>query len=88
MAGSQDIVEDPRNAGVLIWMNGKLVPREHAVVSVFDGGFIAGDGVWEGLRLIQGRLLFAEEHLDRLFQGAAAIDLDLGLTKQGVHDAI
>ncbi len=88
VAGSQDIVEDPRNAAVLIWMNGKLVPRQDAVVSVFDGGFVAGDGVWEGLRLIGGRLLFAEEHLDRLFQGAAAIDLDLGLTTPAVHEAI
>ena len=88
MAGSQDIVEDPRNAGVLIWMNGKLVPRQDAVVSVFDGGFIAGDGVWEGLRLIEGRLLFLEEHLDRLFQGAAAIDLDLGMHATGRDDAI
>ena len=70
MAGSQDIIEDPRNAAVKVWVNGALVPRDAAVVSVFDGGFIAGDGVWEGLRLIEGRLLFLDEHLDRLFAGA------------------
>src|SRR5580692_11517489 len=81
MAGSQDIVEDPRNATVKVWVNGALVPREAAVVSVFDGGFIAGDGVWEGLRLIQGRLLFLDEHLDRLFVGARAIDLDVGMSR-------
>ncbi len=81
MAGSQDIVEDPRNATVKVWVNGALVPREAAVVSVFDGGFIAGDGVWEGLRLIDGRLLFLEEHLDRLFAGARAIDLDVGMSR-------
>ena len=81
MAGSQDIVEDPRNATVKVWVNGRLVPRDAAVVSVFDGGFIAGDGVWEGLRLIGGRLLFVEEHLDRLFAGARAIDLDVGMSR-------
>jgi len=80
MAGSQDIAEDPRNAEVKVWINGALVPRAAATVSVFDGGFIAGDGVWEGLRLHRGRLLFADAHLARLFQGARAIDLDIGMT--------
>src|SRR5579863_3741426 len=81
MAGSQDIVEDSRNATVKVWVNGRLVPRDAAVVSVFDGGFIAGDGVWEGLRLIDDRLLFLDEHLDRLFAGARAIDLDVGMSR-------
>jgi branched-chain amino acid aminotransferase len=81
MAGSQDIVEDPRNAEVFVWVNGALVPRAQAVVSVFDGGFIAGDGVWEGLRLQDGALLFLDAHIDRLFAGAAAIDLDIGLSR-------
>ncbi len=81
MAGSQDIVEDSRNATVKVWVNGALVPRDAAVVSVFDGGFIAGDGVWEGLRLINNRLLFRDEHLDRLFAGARAIDLDVGMSR-------
>ena len=81
MAGSQDIAEDPRNADVLVWVNGSLVPRANAVVSVFDGGFVAGDGVWEGLRLQKGALLFLDAHLDRLLAGAAAIDLDLGLSR-------
>lgn len=88
MAGSQDIVEDPRNASVRIWINGRLVPRAEAMVSVFDGGFIAGDGVWEGLRLINGRLLFADEHLDRLFAGARAIDLDIGMSKGALLEAL
>ena len=88
MAGSQDIVEDPRNATVKVWVNGALVPRDAAVVSVFDGGFIAGDGVWEGLRLIGGRLLFLEEHLDRLFAGARAIDLDVGMSRGEVVAAL
>ena len=81
MAGSQDIAEDPRNATVLVSVNGALVPRAEARVSVFDAGFIAGDGVWEGLRLHRGRLLFLEAHLDRLFHGAAVIGLDIGLTR-------
>ncbi|HTC11156.1 MAG TPA: aminotransferase class IV [Acetobacteraceae bacterium] len=88
MAGSQDIIEDPRNASVRVWINGRLVSRAEAMVSVFDGGFIAGDGVWEGLRLIKGRLLFAEEHLDRLFAGAHAIDLDVGMTKAELRAAL
>jgi len=88
MAGSQDVAEDPRNASVLVWVNGALVPRAQAVVSVFDGGFIAGDGVWEGLRLIRGRWLFLDAHLDRLFAGAAAIDLDIGLTRAGLVAAL
>jgi branched-chain amino acid aminotransferase len=87
MAGSQDIIEDPRNATVLVWINGRLVPRAEATVSVFDGGFIAGDGVWEGVRLIKGRLLFLEAHLDRLFAGARAIDLDIGMTRAEVQAA-
>ena len=88
MAGSQDIAEDPRNAGVLVWVNGRLVPRDQAVVSVFDGGFIAGDGVWEGLRLHHGRFLFLAEHLDRLFAGARAIDLEIGLDRAGIVAAL
>ena len=88
MAGSQDIAEDPRNASVLVYVNGRLVPRDQAVVSVFDGGFIAGDGVWEGLRLHRGRLLFQRAHLHRLFAGARAIDLDIGLSREGVADAL
>lgn len=88
MAGSQDIIEDPRNASVRVWINGTLVPRAEAVVSVFDGGFITGDGVWEGLRLINGRLLFADEHLDRLLMGALAIDLDIGMTKAALLAAL
>jgi branched-chain amino acid aminotransferase len=88
MAGSQDIVEDPRNADVKVWLNGALIPRAEAKISVFDGGFIAGDGVWEGLRLHHGTLLFLDAHLDRLFAGAAAIDLSLGLTRAELKTAL
>jgi branched-chain amino acid aminotransferase len=88
VAGSQDIAEDPRNAGVRIWLNGRLVPRDQATVSVFDGGYIAGDGVWEGMRLHNGQLLFRDEHLDRLLLGARAIDLDIGMDRAALAAAL
>src|SRR6202142_2681664 len=67
MAGSQDYAADPRNAGLLIYLNGALVPREEAKVSIFDAGFVLGDGVWEGLRVHKGALLFLDAHMDRLY---------------------
>src|SRR5689334_15822570 len=81
MAGSQDFAADPRNADLLIYVNGDLVRHAEARVSVFDAGFVLGDGVWEGLRLHKGRLLFLEAHLERLYAGLADIRLDLGLSK-------
>ncbi|MGB7655942.1 MAG: aminotransferase class IV [Novosphingobium sp.] len=80
MAGSQDFAEDPRNAHVLALVDGALVPLQEASVSIFDAGFGLGDGVWEGLRLHRGALLFLEAHLDRLYAGAKAIAIDIGLT--------
>ena len=74
-------VSDPRNESILINVNGELKPRGEAVVSVFDSGFMLGDGVWEGLRLHQGRLAFVDRHLDRLFEGAKAIAMDIGLSR-------
>jgi branched-chain amino acid aminotransferase len=88
MAGSQDFKADPRNATVRVWRTGALVLRDEAKVSILDAGFVLGDGVWEGIRLHKGRLVFLDAHLDRLFEGAAAIDLDIGLTRQGVIDAL
>jgi branched-chain amino acid aminotransferase len=76
-----DISGDPRNASILININGELKPRGEAVVSVFDSGFVLGDGVWEGLRVHQGRIAFLNRHLDRLFEGAKAIAMDIGLTR-------
>ena len=81
MPGSQDFAADPRNEAVLLYLNGKLVPRQEAKVSVFDAGFVLGDGVWEGLRLHRGALLFLDAHLDRLYAGAGAIALDIGLSR-------
>jgi len=73
---------DPRNADILISVNGALKPRGEAVVSVFDSGFVLGDGVWEGLRVHKGRIAFLDRHLDRLFEGAKAIAMDVGLDRE------
>jgi branched-chain amino acid aminotransferase len=86
--GTHDYVDDPRNAGILIYVNGDLVPRDRAVVSVFDAGFVLGDGVWEGLRVTGGHPAFLDSHLDRLYEGAKAIALDIGLTRDQLTAAI
>lgn len=88
MPGSQDFVADPRNERTLIYLNGALVPRHEAKVSIFDAGFVLGDGVWEGLRLHHGRLMFLDAHLDRLFEGAAAIGLDIGMSRADAKAAL
>ncbi len=80
--------EDARNDSVLIWVNGQLKPRADATVSVFDSGFMLGDGVWEGLRLYEGRWTFLDEHMDRLYEAAKAIDLDIGMDREGVISAL
>lgn len=82
MAGSQDFAADPRNEKALISLNGALVPRSEARVSLFDAGFVLGDGVWEGLRLHRGGLLFLDAHLKRLYDGARTIRLDIGLSPE------
>ena len=74
-------VPDARNADIQIYVNGEFFPRAEARISVFDSGFLVGDGVWEGLRLHHGRFAFLHRHLDRLEAGAAAISLDLGMTR-------
>ena len=80
--------EDARNDAILIYVDGKIVPKAQAVVSVYDSGFMLGDGVWEGLRLHNNTWAFAEEHLDRLFEAAKAIDLDIGMDRKGVFAAL
>jgi branched-chain amino acid aminotransferase len=85
---AQGYLDDPRNEQVLVYVNGSFVPRHEARVSVFDSGFVLGDGVWEGLRLVRGRLISLEAHLDRLFEGARSIELDIGLTRAQVADAL
>ncbi|MDK3071766.1 D-amino acid aminotransferase [Sedimentitalea sp. JM2-8] len=80
--------DDARNETIRIYLNGRIVPKAEAMVSVYDSGFMLGDGVWEGIRLYNGTWAFLEEHMDRLFEAAKAIDLDIGLDRAGVIDAI
>jgi len=80
--------EDARNAALLFHLNGRIVPRAEAVVSIYDSGFMLGDGVWEGVRLYNGRWTFLDEHMERLFEAAKAIDLEIGLTPDQVKQAI
>lgn len=79
---------DARNAGVLVYVDGVLKPRAEAVVSVFDAGFVLGDGVWEGMRVHGGRIAFLDAHLDRLFEGAKALDIDVGMDRDALVRAL
>ena len=82
--GTHEYIEDPRNKSVLISINGDLFPREEAKISVFDAGFLLGDGVWESFRLHEGNLVFFEEHIDRLFKGAKSISLSIGRNREEI----
>ncbi|HLM62865.1 MAG TPA: aminotransferase class IV [Acidimicrobiales bacterium] len=86
--GVHDYDDDPRNDAVLVYVNGHLKHRAEAVVSVFDSGFVLGDGVWEGLRVHGGHPAFLDRHLDRLFEGSKAIALDIGFSRQDLRSAI
>ena len=81
-------VVDPRNENVKIYINGDFHSRENAQISVFDSGFLVGDGIWEGLRLHNGKIAFLDKHLDRLFAGASAIHLDIGSNKEELINAL
>src|ERR1700749_4222420 len=87
-SSAQGYKKDARNDSVQVYLNRDFVARNEAKVSLFDAGFVLGDGVWEGLRLVKGKLISLEAHLDRLFQGARAIDLDLGMDRAGVVKVI
>ncbi len=80
--------DDARNEAIHIYVDGRILPKAQAVVSVYDAGFMLGDGVWEGIRLYNGRWSFIDEHIDRLFEAAKAIDLDIRLTKEQVISAV
>ncbi len=80
--GTHHFTPDPRNADVLIDVNGAHFPRDKAVVSVFDSGFMLGDGVWEGVRVHRGKIAFLDRHLDRLWRGAKAIAMDIGISRE------
>ena len=85
---THDAAADARNDDILIYVDGQIVHRDEAKVSVYDSGFMLGDGIWEGLRLYDGVLAFLDEHLDRLFEAALYIDLDIGKTRDELKDAI
>lgn len=86
--GAHSYIDDPRNAEVRVWINGELFPRAEAKVSVLDSGFVLGDGVWEGLRVHKGKIAFLDRHLDRLEEGAKALDYELGLTREELTRAL
>ena len=86
--GTHDYEDDSRNKDVLVSVNGDIVPRQEAKVSVFDAGFLLGDGVWESFRLHNGTIVFAEDHLDRLFRGAESISLDIGMSRKEVLEQV
>lgn len=81
-------VHDPRNESIEIYINGEFFPRAEAKISVFDSGYLVGDGIWDGMRFHNGRFIHIEHHLDRLFSNAAAIDLDIGMTREEVTAAL
>jgi branched-chain amino acid aminotransferase len=85
---AQGYLADPRNDKVLVYVNGEFVPRDQARVSIFDSGFVLGDGIWEGLRLVQGRIISLEAHLDRLHEGAASIAIEIGMSRAELTQAI
>jgi branched-chain amino acid aminotransferase len=86
--GTHDYQDDPRNANILIDINGELFSRDQAKVSVFDSGFVLGDGVWEGLRVHNGRIAFLEQHLDRLYEGARALDMEMEISAAELGDRL
>jgi branched-chain amino acid aminotransferase len=85
---AHDAEDDPRNRDILIYVDGRLVPRAEAVVSVYDSGFMLGDGMWEGMRLYNGRWAFFDEHMDRLFAACRAVSLDIGMDRAGIAEAL
>lgn len=88
MPTTHDYYEDPRNKDIQIYINGKFFHRSEATVSVLDSGFLLGDGVWEGIRLHEGKLLHFDAHMDRLFNGAELISLPINLNRNELHQAI
>lgn len=85
---AHDAVEDARNRDILIYVDGELLHRDEAKVSVYDSGFMLGDGMWEGMRLHNGRWVFFEEHMDRFFDSCKAVSLDPGMDRAGILDAL
>ncbi|KMK68377.1 aminotransferase class IV [Puniceibacterium sp. IMCC21224] len=85
---THDADDDPRNRDILIYVNGALVPRDQAVVSVYDSGFLLGDGMWEGMRLYNGTWAFFDDHMDRFFDACKTVSLEVGMDRAGILDAL
>nr|WP_321483684.1 D-amino acid aminotransferase [uncultured Cohaesibacter sp.] len=85
---THDAEEDARNRDILIYVNGELVHRDEAKVSVYDSGFMLGDGMWEGMRMYNGKWAFFDEHMDRLFNSCKSVSLDIGMDREGVAEAL
>lgn len=85
---THDASEDERNRDIKIYVNGEIVHRDEAKVSVYDSGFMLGDGMWEGMRLYDGKWAFFDEHMDRFFNSCKAVSLDVGMDKAGILDAL
>jgi branched-chain amino acid aminotransferase len=81
---SHSYIKNAKNKNIYISINGELFHRDEAKISVFDSGFLLGDGVWEGIRLHQSKLVFIEDHLDRLYASAKGISLDISLSKNEI----
>ncbi len=88
MKGTHEYQDDPRNASILIDINGELFPRDEARVSVFDSGFVLGDGVWEGLRVHHSKIAFLDRHLERLYDGAKALDMKMDVAQQALSQRL
>ena len=86
--GTHEYQDDPRNADIIIDINGEYFARDDAKVSVFDSGFVLGDGVWEGLRVHQGRIAFLDQHLERLYGGAKALDMEMEVTAEELGERL
>ena len=85
---THDAMDDPRNRDIKIYINGDLLHRDEAKVSVYDSGFMLGDGMWEGLRLYNGKWAFFDDHMDRFFDSCKAVSLEVGMDRQGIFDAL
>ncbi len=81
ISGTHNAIEDPRNKDIKIFINGELFPRDEAKISVFDSGYLVGDGIWEAFRVHEGKMLFVDLHLDRMWQSAKVIGLNLPFSK-------
>lgn len=88
MSTTHEADEDARNQNILIYINGELKPRAEATVSVYDSGFLLGDGMWEGMRLYNGVWAFFDEHMDRFFNSCKSVSLDVGMDKAGIAEAL